>query len=183
MLTTEVLLRNTHAYAPKVAQRGHYSDLKGRIILQDSMFAPGAGKKRRHLYLQAGLSNDDSTGLYHPCVIRMNGSRSDPNQYLLRLDSLLWVHCRCAYFTYNCEEALKRARASSILDCVPSRNKYIRNPNMIPHLCKHLYASITSTLKIEENKTKYDDSKRTGIIYKDLQSADKSQRSRKDRTS
>jgi hypothetical protein len=168
MLTTSQLLTLTHNFAPGVVKRA--VNPKSRVVLQDSMFSPtGLGKKYRYLYLKTGLRNDSSTGLYHACVIRIDGSESDPDQYLLRQDSKLWVHCRCPFFTYYLEYALAQKKATSIWDSDGTAGKRIRNPKMVPYLCKHLYASILSTLLIEKNKSVYKPGIKTGIKYGELE--------------
>jgi len=50
-----------------------------------------------------------------------------------------WVTCDCEYFLYNCEVALHRFNAT---DIIHSNGAFpgFTNPQMRPHLCKHLYA-------------------------------------------
>ena len=165
MLTTAQLLSLTRNHAPEVVRRAR--DPKALVPKQDSLFSPGSGKKKRYIYYRTGLRNNESSGLYHACVIRIDGAVSDPKQFLLRSDSKLWVHCRCPYFTYYLEMALFLRKTSDIWDCDGTVGKRIRNPNMTPYLCKHLYASILTTLEIEKNKTVYKPSTKTGFKYGD----------------
>lgn len=163
MLTTSQLLSLTRNHVPDVARRAR--NPKALSLKQDSMFSPDGSKKKRYIYYKTGLRNDESSGLYHACVIRIDGSVSDPKQYLLRPDSKLWVHCRCPYFTYYLEMALFLQKASAIWDSDGTMGKRIRNPNMTPYLCKHLYASILTTLEIEKNESVYKQGKKVGFQY------------------
>ncbi len=111
----------------------------------------------------------ESTGLYHSCNIKVlnPSSRSEDGSYdkkrfwLLNENSSIWVHCRCAYFLYYCEQALARIKASDIYDCrVDMRSLDIntqRNPSLTPYLCKHLVAALLVTIDIEKHKKKYNE--------------------------
>jgi hypothetical protein len=128
-------------------------------ILLDKKEKPTSKNQCRSIYMRVSLQNKDSTGLYHSCLIRIYGSAKDPKQYLMRPDSRMWVHCRCPYFLYYCEQALVRIKASSIYECEvdkrvtdPARQ---RNPRLVPYACKHLYAAITALLQEERNKKNY----------------------------
>lgn len=123
-----------------------------------------AAGKCRSIYLRVSFPNKDSSHLYHSSVIRIYGSSKDPKQYMLRPDSRMWVHCRCPYFLYYCEEALNRIKASSIFPdgCVPSKRNHgktngriKRNPKLTPYLCKHLYAAVLELMRTEKKKTSY----------------------------
>lgn len=128
-------------------------------VMLDKLEKPSTRSQCRSIYMRVSLKNTDSTGLYHSCLIRVYGSTKDPKQYLMRSDSKLWVHCRCPYFLYYCEQALTRIKASSIYECEvdkrvkdPARQ---RNPKLIPYACKHLYAAITALLQTERREKTY----------------------------
>lgn len=128
-------------------------------VVLDKKEKPSSRSQCRSIYMRVSLKNTDSTGLYHSCLIRIYGSAKDPNQYLMRPDSRLWVHCRCPYFLYYCEQALTRIKASSIYECEvekrvsdPTRQ---RNPRLVPYACKHLYAAITALLHTERSQKVY----------------------------
>ena len=57
------------------------------------------------------------------------------------LDSSVWLHCSCEYFTFNLEVALTSQGSSSVINsngALPVE----KNPSMKGHLCKHLLAAI-----------------------------------------
>lgn len=60
-------------------------------------------------------------------------------------NSPVWVSCSCPYYLYYCEVAVSRVGSSSVLysnGAIP----HVRNPRMIPYLCKHLF-SVASHLR------------------------------------
>jgi len=61
-------------------------------------------------------------------------------------DSEVWVWCSCPYFTFNLEVALAR-RNSSVVRNSNGALPRVRNPAMIPHLCKHLVLISNSGVK------------------------------------
>lgn len=144
---------------------------QGKVVIkldtQDKMAEDtkrGIGRCRS-IYLRVAFENDKSSHLYHSSVIRIYGSSKDPKQYLMRPDSRLWVHCRCPYFLYYCEQALAQIKASSVFPdgCDPGKRgkgklrdsqgrPILRNPNLTPYLCKHLYAAIVSILRTEQRQ-------------------------------
>lgn len=149
----------TDGYAPKVRRRS--SSAKVSIML-DRMEKPTARSKCRSIYMRVSLRNSESSHLFHSCAIKIFGSSKDSSQYMMRPDSRMWVHCHCPYFFYYCEEALVRVKASSYYGvnergekCDPSKNRRIKNPKMIPYLCKHLYAAMLALLRMEAKKTGY----------------------------
>jgi len=62
--------------------------------------------------------------------------------------SKAWVHCDCPYFRYYVEVALAAQKSS---DVIASNGQFpkIRNPNMRPYLCKHLWAAAPLALKLK----------------------------------
>ncbi len=133
------------------------------VILLDQMEKPTARSKCRSIYLRVKLGNDESSHLYHSSQIRVYGRPGvygkDSKQYLLHPSSRLWLHCRCPYFLYYCEQALARIKATSIYDCRPELRvkdpRRQRNPNLVPYVCKHLYAALLALMKAESGKTSY----------------------------
>ncbi len=128
-------------------------------VMLDKMEKGSARSQCRSIYMRVALKNADSTGLYHSCLIKIYGSAKDPKMYLMRPDSRIWVHCRCPYFLYYCEQALVRIKASSIYECEVEKRvtdpKRQRNPNLTPYACKHLYAAILGLLQTERSKKEY----------------------------
>jgi len=132
--------------------------VQGRVtILKDTKEKPTSRSQCRSIYMRVSLRNTDSSHLYHSCAIKIYGSSKDAKQYLMRPNSRMWVHCHCPYFLFYCEEALWRVKATDLIDCDPSLRvsdpKRQRNPRLIPYVCKHLYAAITSLLQAEKNQT------------------------------
>jgi hypothetical protein len=57
----------------------------------------------------------------------------------------VWVTCSCEYWLYYCEVAVDAKGSTSILKSNGEMPK-IRNPGMVPHLCKHLLAGMQQAL-------------------------------------
>lgn len=153
--------RSALALTPKAVQQ---RSTDGKIvILLDQMEKPTARSKCRSIYLRVKLGNDESSHLYHSCQIRLYGRPGalgrNPKQYLMHPESRLWVHCRCPYFLYYCEQALTRIKASTIYDCRPELRvkdpRRQRNPNLVPYFCKHLYAGVLAIMRAESGKNTY----------------------------
>jgi hypothetical protein len=128
-------------------------------VVLDKKEKPTSRSQCRSIYMRVALRNSDSTGMYHACLIKIYGSSKDPRQYLMRPDSKLWVHCRCPYFLFYCEQALTRIKASSIYECEVDKRvtdpRRQRNPRLIPYACKHIYAAITGLLHSERRLKEY----------------------------
>lgn len=164
----------TDGYAPQVRRRA--SSAKVSIML-DRMEKPTSRSKCRSIYMRVSLRNSESSHLFHSCAIKIYGSHKDPNQYMMRPDSKLWVHCHCPFFFYYCEEALVKVKASSFYGvnaagerCDPSKRGkgstgVIRNPNLTPYLCKHLYAALLALLRMETGRSSYKPFKNTKNPY------------------
>jgi hypothetical protein len=60
--------------------------------------------------------------------------------------SKVWLHCSCPYYTFNVEVVNAMKRSSDILNSNGEMPR-IRNPRMIPHLCKHLIALARLAIK------------------------------------
>ena len=54
-------------------------------------------------------------------------------------DSKIWLHCSCPHYTFNVEVVNTLKHSSDILNS-NGELPVVRNPRMIPHLCKHLVA-------------------------------------------
>ena len=59
-----------------------------------------------------------------------------------------WVHCSCPFFKYNLEVALAKTGNSSVIKSNGDL-PVVRNPDMIPYLCKHINKSYTKAIKAE----------------------------------
>lgn len=54
-------------------------------------------------------------------------------------DSKIWVHCSCPYYTFNVEVVNALKKSSDVINSNGDL-PVVRNPRMIPHLCKHVAA-------------------------------------------
>lgn len=61
------------------------------------------------------------------------------------LTTEVWCWCSCPYYTYNLEVVLARYNSSTIRYSNGQR-PIVRNPRMIPHLCKHLVLTARAAL-------------------------------------
>lgn len=66
------------------------------------------------------------------------------------LSTPVWVWCDCPYFKYHLEVALTRIGASSINNS-NGKPPTVRNPQMLPYLCKHLVLTAEAGLKQTED--------------------------------
>lgn len=66
----------------------------------------------------------------------------------MRSDAQAWVTCDCEHWKFVCEVAAARVGSSTVIHAknAPPR---IKNPAMIPQLCKHLYAATALPIKPE----------------------------------
>lgn len=62
----------------------------------------------------------------------------------------VWVWCNCPYFTFNCEVSLTRFNSSSV-KLSNGQTPLVRNPRMIPHVCKHLILALKMGLNQKED--------------------------------
>lgn len=62
------------------------------------------------------------------------------------LKTPVWVWCDCPYFKYYLEVALTRVGASSI-NSSNGKPPTVRNPQMLPYLCKHLVVTADAGLR------------------------------------
>jgi hypothetical protein len=62
----------------------------------------------------------------------------DPTKTKLA-ESRVWLSCSCGYFIYNVETVNALHKSSDVLNSNGDM-PVVRNPRMIPHLCKHLVA-------------------------------------------
>jgi len=56
-----------------------------------------------------------------------------------------WVHCSCPFFKYNLEVVLAKTGNSSVIKSNGDL-PVVRNPNMIPYLCKHINKSYAKAI-------------------------------------
>ena len=54
-------------------------------------------------------------------------------------ESKIWAHCSCPYYTFNVEVVNSLKKSSDVINS-NGELPVIRNPRMLPHLCKHLLA-------------------------------------------
>lgn len=152
----------TDHYAPKVRKRMSMGKVK---IILDRMEKQSATIKCRSIYLRTAFINNDSSHLHHSCAIKVFGTSTNPKDYMMKENSRLWVHCHCPYFFWYCEQALVMVKASSwyginddghkVDPSKRGKGKVIRNPNLTPYICKHLYAGMLTLIRLEQGKTKY----------------------------
>ena len=160
-----IMVKSALNLTPLAVQR---RAVDGKVsILLDRMENPTSRTKCRSIYMRVHLNNDQSSHLNHACAIRIYGTSKDAKQYMMRPDSRLWMHCHCPYFFWYCEQALVMIKASSFFGINDDGNKVdpgkrgqgptgiIRNPNLTPYPCKHLYAAILALNRMEAGKTTY----------------------------
>jgi hypothetical protein len=65
--------------------------------------------------------------------------------------SRIWLHCSCPFFLYYLEVALTARKSSSVIN---SNGAYprMRNPQLRPYLCKHLFAAAKPAIKARAKK-------------------------------
>jgi hypothetical protein len=158
-----IMAKSALSLTPVSVQRRSSSAKVG--ILLDRMENPTARTKCRSIYMRVHLNNGQSSHLNHSCAIRIYGTSKDPKQYMMRPDSRLWMHCHCPYFFWNCEQALTMIKASSFFGlnddgqrCDPGKRGsggFLRNPNLTPYPCKHLYAAILTLNRMEAGRSTY----------------------------
>ncbi len=61
-------------------------------------------------------------------------------------ESKVWVHCSCPYYLYHCEVVNAKHKSSDIINS-NGQLPLVRNPRMIPHVCKHLVAMARIAVK------------------------------------
>jgi hypothetical protein len=54
-------------------------------------------------------------------------------------DSKIWAHCSCPYYTFHVEVVNALKKSSDVINS-NGELPVIKNPRMVPHLCKHLIA-------------------------------------------
>jgi hypothetical protein len=71
------------------------------------------------------------------------------------LKSTIWCHCSCDYFKYNVEYVLAQLGSSEL---VFSWNQppQVRNPDRVPHACKHILLAVDDALKRSRQFAKID---------------------------
>lgn len=57
-----------------------------------------------------------------------------------------WVHCSCPFFKYNLEVVLSKSKNSSVIKSNGAL-PVVRNPDMVPYLCKHIYKAYPKAIK------------------------------------
>lgn len=69
-----------------------------------------------------------------------------------------WVQCSCPYYTFHAEYALAKAGSSEI-KYSNGKPPLIKNPRMIPYLCKHLLKAapevVRRSLQLSQKSGKY----------------------------
>lgn len=54
-------------------------------------------------------------------------------------ESKIWTHCSCPYYTFHVEVVNALKKSSDVINS-NGELPVVRNPRMLPHLCKHLIA-------------------------------------------
>jgi len=84
-----------------------------------------------------------------------------------------WVQCTCSYWQFTCEYAvtIKGSTSPAFIRAVPRKTYNYAgleprktNPNMRPHLCKHLYAAMPDVLRAFKKAAKAY-SEETGVSF------------------
>lgn len=68
-------------------------------------------------------------------------------------DAKVWVTCNCEYFLYHCEVADEKKDSTDIFHSNGKKPR-VTNPNMVPHICKHIAAMFLRNVT-ELKKLKY----------------------------
>lgn len=113
----------------------------GKFVYQSITRKPPKDKDKSHVYRQYiwpreaanKLNKSDKEKLYNTTFY------SD--------DDDVYVQCTCPYFRYHLEVALNYHKASDI-KISNGQEPVIRNPQKIPHACKHLIAALDKYKKI-----------------------------------
>jgi hypothetical protein len=69
--------------------------------------------------------------------------------------SKIWTHCSCPFYTYHLEVVNSLRKSSDIINS-NGELPVVRNPRMIPYLCKHLLAlaKLAITVKVRDTTVK-----------------------------
>jgi len=128
------------------------SDIKSRAGTQCRIarkeYAPGSRDNFKRVYVR----NRTYYNEFRAWVVCTDGRR---NSYLRFFgppepDSECWVWCSCPYFQFTLEVALAR-RNTSVVRNSNGQLPRVRNPAMIPHLCKHLVLIANAAVKETED--------------------------------
>ena len=159
MLTTSALMSLT---PQKVRDRTSRPEI---LIIKDDLryLTYGAKDQTRRIFLKVSLHNDESSGRPYSVAVRSSGTKKDANNFLVKPDTKLWVHCSCPYFFYYLEVVLSRLGSSTISkDNQPplprTSNKalpMVTNPELRPYICKHIWAALAALLRIDRDKKAY----------------------------
>lgn len=140
MLTAKVLLENT---PEKVRKRTSSPRIR---IIKDDLDSAKRKVNYRTIYTRTSLGNDQSSGDSYTLVIRNHGTKANPTNLKFNANSQIWCHCSCPYFTYYLEVALTLYKSSSFYNTNRKLPK-IRNPKLVPYLCKHLHITLLNLIK------------------------------------
>jgi hypothetical protein len=127
-----------------------------KAILKDSVVRHN-GMMARGFFCDAALHNKDSSGTFYRLMIKNFGTKREPDNWLFKDDSRIWVHCSCPYFKYYLEVALWVKGCTELLS-LGRGNAYrprIRNPRMKAYLCKHLYSTLVYLKEQDQKKSRY----------------------------
>lgn len=89
-----------------------------------------------------GPDGKPKTGAHVKHLVVVQGR--DKDQHLFSGNIL--VHCDCDYFTYTCEVALYK-RGASVIKNSNGEDPVVKNPQLTPTPCKHLYHVLTTIVK------------------------------------
>lgn len=178
-ITIEALLRNTPQKVRDRAKEGVMINVIKRrgVKTKDSPAVHFTGDRCRAVYSTTAIRNkynetqvkNRTGGKPYACVVKNFGTKKQPENWLFRKNSLVWVHCDCPYFFYTLEVVLTRLGCSQIKHKMgrSQRNNpwvgkksngalpRIRNPNGTAYLCKHLYATVLFLLSQDRGKSRY----------------------------
>ena len=177
-LTIAQLKRMTPASIRKYASTGVMINTIQRrgVSMKDAPAVHSTGDRCRAYYCTTAIRNKYNEksvkkrkgGKPYACVIKNFGTKREPENWLFKDNSLVWVHCDCPYFFYTLEVVLARQGCSEVKFKGESGRKNpwvkrrsngalpkIRNPQGIPYLCKHLYATVQLLLAQDRGKSRY----------------------------
>lgn len=178
-ITIETLLKLTPEKVRERAKDGVMINVIRRrgVTTKDAPAVHSTGDRCRAFYSTTAIRNTYNEkqvkkrtgGKPYACVVKNFGTKKQPENWLFRKNSLVWVHCDCPYFFYTLEVVLARLGCSQVKHKMGQggpKNPWvkkksngalprIRNPNGTPYLCKHLYATVLFLLAQDRGKTRY----------------------------
>jgi|SRR6185295_1543885 len=160
MLTLQKLINAT---PPDVRERSRYV---AAIIAGVTMGQKVAGEVKINTVVFTGKGRAAAEDNWWDFAIELYPTEIHSNIFSkIGTSNLAWVKCSCPFFHYNCKYAVARTHSTSIttpFDRGALAPPHIKNPGMLPFLCKHLFKAQADVVKRaqelarrEQAKTEY----------------------------